>query len=56
MAREGYLGSANGFPLMAIQNNLAPEFQHDQRKQVIGVIHSLSGMIGNQMLYRRPLE
>jgi hypothetical protein len=34
------LGGADGFPPVTIQNNLAPELEHNKGQQVIGMIAS----------------
>jgi len=52
----GNLGCANGFPPIAIQNDLTPEFQHYKREQVIRMVAALRGMIGYQSLNRWPVE
>src|SRR5208282_6224698 len=42
-----HLGRADGFPSLTVQNDLTPELQDDKRKQVIGVITALRGVVGN---------
>ena len=43
----GNLRCANGFPLIAVQDDLAPELQHDEGQKVIRVIRALGGVVGD---------